>query len=93
MDELRSDYIRGLSERVDALTAIVQKNSVLGGEDREAVRKLSHSLKGSGGTYGFPEISEAAALVEESSESNISKASDDLIQLLNRIISEHQASQ
>lgn len=59
---------------------------------RKAIRRISHSLRGSGGTYGFPEISELAERVEESSDSNISKALDALLQLLKSSISEHQTS-
>ena len=33
--------------------------------DKEAVRKLGHTLKGVGGGYGFPVISEIGARIEE----------------------------
>lgn len=92
MDELKSAYIQGLSARVKTLLATIKEMDILGEEAREAIRRISHSLSGSGGTYGFPEISEAAAIVEESSESNIAKSLDALIQILKRIISEHQTS-
>ena len=92
MDELRSTYIRGLSARVEALAAAKKEMEIHGEKARKAIRRISHSLRGSGGTYGFPAISEAAAIVEEASESNLAKSLDALLQLLNRIISEHQTS-
>ena len=33
--------------------------------DGEAVRQLAHKLRGTGGSYGFPAITAAAAAVEE----------------------------
>ncbi|MCH7886469.1 MAG: response regulator [Candidatus Marinimicrobia bacterium] len=92
MDELKSAYIQSLSARVKTLLATIKEMDILGEVAREAIRRISHSLSGSGGTYGFPEISEAAAIVEESSESNIAKSLEALIQILKRIISEHQTS-
>lgn len=92
MDELMSGYIQGLSTSVKALAASKNELEINGEEAREAIRRISHSLRGSGGTYGFPEISELAAKVEDSSDSNISKAVDDLLQLLKNSISEHQTS-
>lgn len=92
MDELKSAYIQGLSSRVKALTASKNELEINGEVARKAIRRISHSLRGSGGTYGFPEISELAERVEESSDSNISKAVDALLQLLKSSISEHQTS-
>ncbi|MCH7955515.1 MAG: response regulator [Candidatus Marinimicrobia bacterium] len=92
MDELKSAYIQGLSSRVKALTASKNELEINGEVARKAIRRISHSLRGSGGTYGFPEISELAERVEESSDSNISKALDALLQLLKSSISEHQTS-
>lgn len=92
MDELKSAYIQGLSSRVKALTASKNELETNGEVARKAIRRISHSLRGSGGTYGFPEISELAERVEESSDSNISKALDALLQLLKSSISEHQTS-
>lgn len=92
MDELKSAYIQGLSSRVKALTASKNELEINGEVARKAIRRISHSLRGSGGTYGFPEISELAGRVEESSDSNISKALDALLQLLKSSISGHQTS-
>lgn len=36
------------------------------GDDARRARKLAHDLRGSGGSYGYPEVSAAAALLEES---------------------------
>lgn len=36
-----------------------------GGEDARRARKLAHDLRGSGGSYGFPEVSAAAGALED----------------------------
>ncbi len=40
--------------------------SALAGADFEAIRIAAHGMKGSGGGYGFPEISRLGAEMEES---------------------------
>ncbi len=45
---------------------IARLNALLAGGDLEALRKLAHQLKGSGGGYGFPRVTELAAIVDHS---------------------------
>lgn len=49
-EDIRSD-IRSMTEALDS-------------KDYEAVRKLSHNIKGAGGSYGFDSISDIAKLLE-----------------------------
>ena len=91
MDELKSSYIESLSERVESLVAAKKELLTNGEEAREVIRRISHTLSGSGGTYGFPEISHAAALTEESSGSDVETKLDALLKILNNIISEHSS--
>lgn len=65
MDELKSAYIQGLSARVEALEASLNELHLNSKESMETIVRIAHSLKGSGGTYGFPEISEAAGKFDE----------------------------
>jgi two-component system cell cycle response regulator len=72
MEELKSWYREQLAARIDALEAA---SSALregrSGEARGTLRRIAHSLRGSGATYGFPRITEAAASLEEAGEEEI----------------------
>jgi HPt (histidine-containing phosphotransfer) domain-containing protein len=58
-DELQEFYRNHLRERLKELDA------ALGKDDVEGLRRLGHSMKGSGLTYGFPEITTAGGRLEE----------------------------
>jgi HPt (histidine-containing phosphotransfer) domain-containing protein len=85
MDDLRRSYRRALPGRIAALEAA---RAALCGtqaerdDARREVRRVAHSLRGSGGTYGFPEISAAAAAVEDASPPALLSRLDALIALL-----------
>ncbi len=53
-------YLMSLREQREEL-----RRAVAAG-DGEAVRQLAHKLRGTGGSYGYPSITAAAAAVEES---------------------------
>ena len=58
MEQLRARFrARAAEDRARLVTA-------LGSGDRAAVRSIAHGLSGSGGTFGFPEVSAAAETVE-----------------------------
>jgi two-component system, chemotaxis family, chemotaxis protein CheY len=61
MNELQAMYRAALPDQVAALEAA----RAAGGSEADArIRRIAHTLRGSGGTYGFPHISAAAAAVE-----------------------------
>lgn len=70
---LRLEYLEGAYARVDDLRALC---AALGTEKEapEALRKIAHNLRGSGGFYGFLAISETAAVLEEMARSVLSGA-------------------
>ncbi|MFQ6678481.1 MAG: response regulator [Fidelibacterota bacterium] len=88
MSELEDWYRESLVARIDALNAA--KNSLLDeGSKQDAVdtiRRIAHSIKGSGGTFGFPEISEKAELVEEADEKSILSTLDPLLAILQQTV-------
>lgn len=58
--QLQSDEMRRALEQVDAHRA--------DHEALEQVRRIAHRLHGSAGSFGFDEVSEAAALLEAAAE-------------------------
>ncbi len=72
MEELKSWYREQLAARIDALEAAsAALEGEAAGEARATVRRIAHSLRGSGGTYGFPLITEHATHVEESGDADL----------------------
>ncbi|MFT5425027.1 MAG: HPt (histidine-containing phosphotransfer) domain-containing protein [Phycisphaerales bacterium] len=59
MTEIISEFVAELPDRISAIRAAVSQG------DSSQVRRLAHHLNGAGGGYGFPIISEAAAVVEQ----------------------------
>lgn len=82
MRELRAWYRTRLGARIAALESarggLERKES----ESLESVRRIAHQLRGSGATYGFPEITESARRLEESAPATISEAVDGLLATL-----------
>ncbi len=60
--ELLAEFIESLSGR------IAEIEEALRAEDLETLARLAHSLKGTAGLYGFPQISEAALVVEKQAD-------------------------
>ena len=85
-NELQSTYLRGLAAKLDTLN--LAKRELLSDteEAAETLRRVVHQLKGSGATYGFPQISEAAELVEESELESIHFKTNRLIEILKKLI-------
>lgn len=90
MKEIIQWYKESLVSRMQALNQA--KSSLLKNQKEviPSLRRLAHSLKGSGGTYGFSEISEAAGLLEEAEEKDIPILLEKLIESLQTIISSNQ---
>ena len=62
---LVAEFVKGLPHQVSTITdAVDEKNW-------EVVEKVSHNLKGVGGNYGFPEISEIAANINNDMKKSI----------------------
>lgn len=68
MERMRADYVAALPRKFAAIDALAEH--CLAGSDsleepRNELRRLVHSLKGSGATFGLPALSESAAALEE----------------------------
>ncbi len=69
-------FVEGLSSRLETM------GKALGASDFEALRTAAHQLKGSGGGYGYPTLSERAAMLEKHAKTC---AIDDCQQALNEL--------
>jgi HPt (histidine-containing phosphotransfer) domain-containing protein len=59
IEKLKKEYINNLPQRVSEI------ESHLASKDMEALKNDFHKLKGNGKTYGCPEITELATVVEK----------------------------
>jgi len=59
MRELVEFFVDQMPQRVEALRSSFESGSY------EELRSLAHQLKGAGGSYGFPQITESARRLEE----------------------------
>jgi DNA-binding response OmpR family regulator len=90
-DDLQKQYLASLAERLEELKAFgrqLQQGTVQEGtvQAEQKLRTLAHSLHGSGGTFGFPQISEAARAAEQCSTAQLPQKIADLVQVIQQII-------
>jgi len=81
MDDLARQFHERLAERATALEA-ARDGLDRDPEARGRVRALAHALKGSGGTYGFPEISAAAGALEQADDGALAGRLDALLAVM-----------
>lgn len=87
--KLKNRYIRGLLAKTQAL---IVAGETIGDPDAVAtIRRLAHQMRGSGASYGLPEITDAATRVDEASVEELEHALVDLIALLERLSAESAA--
>ena len=76
--ELRGAYLRSLSQKVQALhTAAAARNF-------NEVLRHGHQLKGSGRSYGFPEVSDIGTRIEEAGQGHLGTVLESLLVELER---------
>jgi signal transduction histidine kinase/CheY-like chemotaxis protein len=68
LQEIVRQFVRDLPDRSSAILRASQT------ADTETVKRLAHQLKGAGGSYGFPAITEAAAAVEQALTEGLDEA-------------------
>lgn len=81
MEDLKKWYRAGLATRVEALKA-ARRELDGGREPEDSVRRIAHTLRGSGSTYGFPRITETAAALEDAGPSEFAGALDKLLEAI-----------
>ncbi len=87
MEELKLIYLESLSSQADALRKAASSLETGDPEAMDTIRRIAHSLRGSGATYGFPEITEAAAVLEEAEPSRVHDPLTKLVDLLESLSS------
>lgn len=85
MENLRHRYWAALAKRIDALEPA--RVALLEGEPGAAdtIRQIAHQLKGSGSTYGYPEITAAADALQNAQEKEIPARLDALLVILRKV--------
>jgi HPt (histidine-containing phosphotransfer) domain-containing protein len=62
LQSLRSSYAKALPARIEQLRQLWRQ------QDAEGLGKAAHKLRGSGESYGFPEVSTLCAQLESAAE-------------------------
>jgi DNA-binding response OmpR family regulator len=81
-DDLKAQYLQSLLDRIETIKTYVRDYRSGDAEIDQKIRILAHSLHGSGTTFGFPEISEAAKEVEFAPEKDLIKKLTLLVKVL-----------
>lgn len=84
MMELVEEFIQEMPGRIEKIQSCLAEQSM------DELKVLAHQLKGAGGGYGFPDVTDKARQLEQSivqgeAESAVSGACDALTSLLNRV--------
>lgn len=84
MRKLIGDFLSELGTQVRSMTGWLDR------EDLRSLQRAAHQLKGAGGGYGFPQITETAGLLEASIVETqpgtaIADRLTDLVQLIRRV--------
>ncbi len=87
MAELQALYRQGLATRIDALET-AKKELHQSPQSIDSIRRIAHTLRGSGASYGFPEITESAAALEDAVGSDIVPCLDALLDKLREVASD-----
>jgi len=82
METYQKEYLKKLGSRIEALQAARNAWHTGVAEAATSARRIAHTLRGSGGTYGFPKISTLAAAVEDAAAADLTAQLDVLIQYL-----------
>jgi DNA-binding response OmpR family regulator len=82
MEQLRQRFRERMAARASALRAAMADMELAREESIAAIRRIGHALHGSGGTYGFPDVSAAAFEVETAPEDSLVVAVEKLLAIL-----------
>jgi HPt (histidine-containing phosphotransfer) domain-containing protein len=81
LEDLIPGFLENRQKDLQKLEAVLQEN------DFETLRSIGHNLKGVGGGYGFPEITEIGAAIEECAKANNMELANENIKKLSHYLS------
>lgn len=87
-DELLKQYIASLRQRIGRIDSLQAKLEEGNSKADENIRLLAHSLHGSGASFGFPEISEAASAVEHAAAGELGTTLATLKGILENVVAD-----
>lgn len=73
MRGLRRDYLKGAPQRLDEISALLRSLENGDAASLDQLRRALHKLAGSGGSYGFDEISKTARAGEHLAKALLDK--------------------
>lgn len=88
MDDLKQFYRSALNTRIEALETAATTMDADPAGALATIRRLAHSLRGSGTTYGYPEITEAAIRVEEAEPEDVPPLLRELVKTMKAVVAE-----
>jgi len=80
MADILDDFVAHLPERLSAMTEALANNH------HEELTRLAHQLKGAGGGYGYPSLTEASRELEEAANSRDTEAAKLLLGKLSALV-------
>lgn len=90
MEEMKRLYIEALHARIDALEAAKKAFQSDDPDAEDSIRRLAHTIRGSGTTYGFPEITTAAAKVEDTETAELAEVLEEFLAILHTVASQSE---
>ena len=87
LDDLQQQYLASLTAKIDELKTLGRALQHGSTEAESLVRTLAHSLHGSGATFGFPQITNAARATEQAPAAQLQQRIVDLVQVLQQVLS------
>ncbi len=88
MDDLKQFYRSALHARIEALETAATTMDADPVGALATIRRLAHSLRGSGKTYGYPQITDAAIAVEEAEPEDVPPLLRDLLRTMKSVAAE-----
>ncbi len=93
MQELTRWYLDTLLDRASELENAL--GLLVGDDDRlttiDTIRRIAHALRGSGATYGYPQITATAAAVDDAPDNDIEERTRQLIASLRTTVAQHRS--
>ena len=87
-EQLLKQYLESLAKRLERIESLLEKLTSGNSKAEENIRLLTHSLAGSGGAFGFPEISESAKAAELAEKPDLEGKLRELKAVIEKILAE-----